>query len=61
MELTVDDIAVDVGDIVAGLDRTTGMEMQKAITNKILRIDAAGKETIELSVNGKEVEQVDIS
>ena len=46
---------------MAGLDRTTGTEMQKAITNKILRIDAAGKETIELSVNGKEVEQVDIS
>ena len=61
MELTVDELDVDVGDIVAGLDRTTGMQMQKAITNKILRIDAAGKETIELSVNGKEVEQVDIN
>lgn len=61
MELTVDDIEVDVGDIVAGLDRTTGMAMQKAITNKILRIDADLKETIELSVNGKEVESVDIS
>lgn len=56
MELTVNDIAVDVGDIVAGTDRTTGMSMQKAITNKILRIDANGNETIELSVNGKEVD-----
>lgn len=56
MELTVGDIEVDIGDIVAGLDRTTGISMQKAITNKILRIDAKGEATIELSVNGKEVD-----
>lgn len=56
MELTVGDIEVDIGDIVAGTDRTTGMSMQKAITNKILRIDAEENETIELSVNGKEVD-----
>ena len=56
MELTVNEIAVDIGDFVAGTDRTTGMSMQKAITNKILRIDAVGNETIELSVNGKEVD-----
>lgn len=56
MELTVGDIEVDIGDIVAGLDRTTGISMQKAITNKILRIDSKGTETIELSVNGKEVD-----
>lgn len=59
MELTVDDMPAEIGDIIAGRDRTTGMEMQEAITNKILRIDTRGTESIELSVNGKEVEEVE--
>ena len=59
MELTVNDIPAEIGDIIAGRDRTTGMKMQKAITTKILRIDAEGIETIELNVNGNEVEAVE--
>lgn len=59
MELSVDDIEVDIGDIIAGLDRTTGVKVQRAITNKILRIDSKLNETIELNVNGMDGDEVE--
>lgn len=54
MNLTVDEFAVDIGDIIAGKDRTTGFAMARAITSKIVRVEADGVASIELSVEGIE-------
>ena len=60
MELTVDEFNVDIGDLIAGRDRTTGFEMAKAITSKIVRVEADGSTSIELSVDGKEDDDEEI-
>lgn len=54
MDLTVGEIEVEIGDIVGGKDRTTGLTMSKAITKKILRVDAKGTESVQLSVERNE-------
>lgn len=53
MEMSVDDLDLDIGDIVAGRDRVTGMYLAQKITNKVLKIKS-GKETIAYKVKGDE-------
>lgn len=40
MEMTIGDIAVELGDIVGGRERITGIYMKKPITQKIVKGDA---------------------
>ena len=40
MEMTIGDIAVELGDIVGGRERITGTYMKKPITQKIVKGDA---------------------
>lgn len=40
MEMTIGDIAVELGDIVGGRERITGIYMKKPITQKIIKGDA---------------------
>ena len=49
--MTVDDLDVDIGDIVGGRDRETGLYLAKPIVNKVLKIKI-GKETITYKVKG---------
>lgn len=42
LEMSVQDIEVDVGDIVGGRERTTGLYMKQPVTNKILKLDNDG-------------------
>lgn len=51
LDMTVDDLDLDIGDIVAGRDRETGMYLAKPIINKVLKIKN-GKETITYKVKG---------
>ena len=51
MDMTVDDLDLDIGDIVAGRDRETGMYLAQRIVNKVLKIKK-GKETITYKVKG---------
>lgn len=53
LSMTVQDLDLDIGDIVAGRDRETGTYISQPITGKILRIDGL-KETIEYTVKGDE-------
>lgn len=50
-EVTVDDVSLEIGDIVSGRDYVTGIEVQKPIVGKILKIDGS-KETIEYTIKG---------
>lgn len=52
MNATLDDIDVDIGDIVGGRDRITGMELRKPVAGKILRTKD-GKTTIEYRLKGE--------
>lgn len=52
LEMSVQDLDLDIGDIVAGRDRLTGMYLAKPITNKVLKIKN-GKETISYKVKGE--------
>lgn len=51
MDMTVDDLDLDIGDIVAGRDRETGLYLAQRIVNKVLKIKK-GKETITYKVKG---------
>lgn len=51
LDMTVDDLDVDIGDIVGGRDRETGLYLAKPIVNKVLKIKK-GKETITYKVKG---------
>lgn len=51
MEMSVQDLDLDIGDIVAGRDRVTGMYMKKPVVNKVLKIKN-GKATIDYKVKG---------
>lgn len=53
MEATLDNVDVDIGDIVGGRDRITGMHLAKPVTGKILRIKD-GSATIEYNLKGEE-------
>ena len=51
LEMAVQDLDLDIGDIVAGRDRVTGTYLAKPIVNKVLKIQR-GKETISYKVKG---------
>lgn len=53
MEATIDNVDVDVGDIVGGRDRITGMHLTQPVVGKILRIKD-GSATIEYKLKGEE-------
>ena len=52
LEMEVQDLDLDIGDIVAGRDRMTGTCLSKPIINKIFRV-RDGKETITYKVKGE--------
>lgn len=52
MEMTVEDIGLEIGDIVAGRDRDTGLYMKKPISGKVLKVEGL-KETIDYTVEGE--------
>lgn len=58
MELKVDEVKADIGDIVGGRDNTTGLSMSKPVTGKIYRCKG-GVEDIELKVDGGTEEDAD--
>lgn len=51
-EMTVDDLEVEIGDIIAARDRETGIYLSKPIVRKILKVKG-GMETIEYKVKGE--------
>lgn len=51
MDMSVDDIELDIGDVIAGRDRESGMYLAKPIINKVLK-RKNGKETITYKVKG---------
>lgn len=51
LEMSVEDLDLEIGDIVAGRDRETGTYLRKQIVNKVLKIKK-GKETISYKVKG---------
>ena len=50
---TISDVDVEIGDIVGGRDRITGMSLQKPIVNKILRMNN-GIPSVEYKLKGEE-------
>ena len=53
MDATISDVDVEIGDIVGGRDRITGMSLQKPIVNKILRMNN-GISSVEYKLKGEE-------
>lgn len=53
MEMTIAETPGDIGDIITGLDRATGLKLSKPITKKILR-KQQDSETIEHLVEDSE-------
>lgn len=53
MDAKISDVDVDIGDIVGGRDRVTGMTLQKPIIGKILRIQD-GIVSMEYKLKGEE-------
>lgn len=53
LEATIDNIDIDIGDIVGGRDRITGMSLQKPVVNKILKTQD-GKTEIEYKLKGED-------
>ena len=53
MDATISDVDVEIGDIVGGRDRITGMSLQKPIVNKILRMNN-GIPSVEYKLKGEE-------
>lgn len=51
MELSVENMELELGDIIAGRDRESGMYLKKPIIEKVLRIKN-GKETVSYKVKG---------
>ena len=51
--MSVDDLDLYIGDVVAGRDRETGLYLAQRIVNKVLKIKK-GKETISYKVKGDE-------
>lgn len=51
IDVKVDDIDLEIGDIVGGYEEMTGMHMQKPVTNKIIKMKQ-GKITIDYEVKG---------
>lgn len=53
LDASLDDVDVDIGDIVGGRDRVTGMTLQKPVVNKILKIQD-GKTSVEYKLKGED-------
>ncbi len=53
LDATLDDVDVDIGDIVGGRDRITGMTLQKPVVNKILKVQG-GKASVEYKLKGED-------
>lgn len=53
MSATLDDIDVDIGDVVGGRDRITGMSLKKPVSGKILRTQD-GITTLEYKLKGED-------
>ncbi len=53
MDATVDNVDVDIGDIVGGRDRITGMYLKQPVINKILKIKS-GSASVEYKLKGEE-------
>ena len=51
LDMSVDDLDLDIGDMIAGRDRETGLYLAQKIVNKVLKIKK-GKETITYKVKG---------
>lgn len=51
-EITIDNVDIDIGDIVGGVDLLTGMEIRSPITGKIVKIKN-GKVTVDYKVKGE--------
>lgn len=51
IDVTVDDVDLEIGDIVGGYEEITGTRLQKPVTGKIIRMKQ-GKITIEYEVKG---------
>ena len=51
LDMSVDDLDLDIGDMIAGRDRETGLYLAQKIVNKVLKIKK-GKETIAYKVKG---------
>ena len=52
LEMSVQDLDLNIGDIVAGRDRVTGAYLRQPIINKVLKIKN-GKESISYKVKGE--------
>ncbi len=53
LEISVEDMEADVGDIVGGRERITGITLKRPVKSKILKI-TDGKLEIEYNVKGEE-------
>ncbi|WP_251390646.1 siphovirus ReqiPepy6 Gp37-like family protein [Mediterraneibacter agrestimuris] len=53
MDVFIRDVDIDIGDIVGGRDRITGMSLQKPVVNKILRVEK-GNVSVEYKLKGEE-------
>ena len=52
MDATIDNVDVDIGDIVGGRDRLTGMSLKQPVERKILKTQN-GKTTVEYKLKGE--------
>lgn len=53
MDATIDNVDVDIGDIVGGRDRITGMSLKQPVVNKIVKTQD-GKTIVEYKLKGEE-------
>ena len=51
LEMSVEDLELDIGDIIGGRDRETGLYLAKPVVNKVLKIKN-GRETVAYKVKG---------
>ena len=51
--MTVQDVDLQIGDIIAGRDYDTGMYLQKPVVQKIVKVEN-GDITVEYKVEGEE-------
>ena len=53
MDATIDNVDVDIGDIIGGRDRITGMSLKQPVVGKILQTQD-GKTSVEYKLKGEE-------
>lgn len=52
IEMSIYDLTADLGDIVGGRDRITGMTLAQPVTQKIIKVDASGSANTDYKVGG---------